>query len=222
MDKLAGNAGKYSLENVPQIFGSPLEGLNICYLGSSVTYGALSQGVAFAEYIAKRNGTAFVKEAVSGTTLVTTGDSGDSYVERMKKLDKRAKFDLFMCQLSTNDATLNRPLGAVSDTGTETVCGAVNAIIGYVKDTWDCPVIFYTNPYYESAFYAAMVQAVKEIAAVKGAGVIDMYTDAVFNDISNEKRSLYMADKIHPTKAGYLEWLTPFMERYIRDYIKLR
>lgn len=31
-----------------------------------------------------------------------------------------------------------------------------------------------------------------------------------------------MADKIHPTKAGYLEWWTPKMEQYIYDYIKVR
>lgn len=30
-----------------------------------------------------------------------------------------------------------------------------------------------------------------------------------------------MADKIHPTKAGYLEWWTPKMEQYIYKYIEM-
>lgn len=195
--------------------------MNICYLGSSVTYGASSLQESFVEFIAKRNGTTYVKEAISGTTLVTTGAGGGSYVSRMKKFDKSAKFDLFVCQLSTNDASQNKPLGSIDSTDTTTVCGAINTIIDYAKETWNCPVIFYTNAYYESESYSAMVAAVKEIATVKEIGVIDLYTDAAFNDITSEQRSLYMADKIHPTKAGYLEWWTPKMEQYIYDYIEV-
>ncbi len=67
-----------------------------------------------------------------------------------------------------------------------------------------------------------MVSAVKKIAEIKKIGVIDLYTDTAFNDITNEQHELYMADKIHPTKAGYLEWWTPKMEQYIYDYIKVR
>ena len=50
-----------------------------------------------------------------------------------------------------------------------------------------------------------MVSAVKEIAKIKEIGVIDLYTDTAFNDITSDRRTLYMADKIHPTKAGYLD-----------------
>ncbi|MGM9666359.1 MAG: SGNH/GDSL hydrolase family protein [Eubacteriales bacterium] len=218
--KMAGNADKYSAENVQQLENSPIEKMNICYLGSSVTYGASSLQESFVEFISKRNNTTFVKEAVSGTTLVTTGAGGGSYVKRMTELDKNAKFDLFICQLSTNDASQNKPLGTTDSKDTETVCGAINTIIDYVRETWGCPVIFYTNAYYEDENYSAMVEALKEIATLKGIGVIDLYTDAEFNNISSEQRSLYMADKIHPTKVGYLEWWTPKMEEYIYDYVR--
>ena len=217
--KTPGNAYKYSVENVKPLADSPLEGMNICYLGSSVTYGASSLQESFVEFIAKRNGTTYVKEAVSGTTLVTTGAGGGSYVSRMKKIDKNTKFDLFVCQLSTNDASQNKPLGSIDSTDATTVCGAINTIIDYAKTTWNCPVIFYTNAYYENENYAAMVAAIKEIATVKEIGVIDLYADTAFNDITSEQRSLYMTDKIHPTRAGYLEWWTPKMEQYIYDYI---
>ncbi len=220
--KLAGNADKYSVENVQPLDASPLAGMNICYLGSSVTYGASSLRESFVEFISKRNGTTFVKEAVSGTTLVTTGSGGGSYIARMKKLDKSAKFDLFICQLSTNDASQNKPLGAVDGTDDTTVCGAINAVIEYVKETWNCPVIFYTNAYYESESYSAMVNAVKQIAGIKDAGVIDLFTDTEFNNITKEQRSLYMADRIHPTKAGYLLWWTPKMEAYLYDFVNGR
>lgn len=212
MKKLLGNADKYSTQNVEPLKSSPLDGMKICYLGSSVTYGASSLQQSFVEFIARRNNTTFVKEAVSGTTLVTTGAGGGSYVSRLKKLDKNASFDLFVCQLSTNDATQNKPLGEIESTDDKTICGAINTIIDYVKDTWGCPVVFYTNAYYESESYSAMVEAVKQIAEVKGIYVVDLYSDTEFNDITNEQRSLYMADKIHPTMAGYLLWWTPKME----------
>lgn len=218
--KMAGNAEQYSVKSVERLDGSPLEGMNICYLGSSVTYGASSLQESFVEFIAKRNGTTYVKEAVSGTTLVTTGAGDGSYVSRMKQLDKNIKFDLFVCQLSTNDASQNKPIGSIDSTDTTTVCGAINTIIEYVKTTWNCPVVFYTNAYYESDSYAAMVAAVKKIATIKGIGVIDLYTDEAFNDITSEQRTLYMADKIHPTKAGYLMWWTPKMEQYLYEAVR--
>lgn len=220
--KLAGNGERYSVENVEELEDSPLKGMNILYLGSSVTYGAYSQGVSFADYIAKRNGTNFVKEAVNGTTL---SGGNNSYISRMEKLDKGARFDLFVCQLSTNDATQNKPLGEIAgkdaqNYDTSTVCGAIEYIIDYVGDIWNCPVVFYTNSYYESENYAAMVGALKQIQAEYGIGVIDLYTDEVFNDITAEQYELYMADEIHPTRAGYLEWWTPKMEKYLYEVVR--
>lgn len=84
--QMEGNAEKYSLANVQPIEGSPLAGMNILFLGSSVTYGSASLQESFADFIAKRNGAAYVKEAVSGTTLVDEGIN--SYISRLKKVDK--------------------------------------------------------------------------------------------------------------------------------------
>lgn len=218
--KLEGNAEKYSLANVQPIEGSPLAGMNILFLGSSVTYGSASLQESFADFIAKRSGADYVKEAVSGTTLVDEGI--DSYISRLQKVDKEEDFDLFICQLSTNDASQGKELGEISESGefdTRTVCGAIEYIITYVRNAWGCPVVFYTNAYYENESYADMVQVLGEIAELHDIGVIDLYSDADFNDISAEAYELYMADSIHPTKAGYLEWWTPKMEEYLYDYI---
>jgi lysophospholipase L1-like esterase len=216
---LEGNSVKYDIENVKTEDNSSLEGLNILYIGSSVTNGAASQGVSFADYIAKRNNTEYVKEAVNGTTLVS---GKNSYIERLQNIDTNQSFDLVICQLSTNDATKGKPLGNPSLTDNpdkDTVCGAIEYIITYVKETWGCPIIFYTNSHYESENYADMVDALLEISELYDVGVIDLYTDADFNSISEEQRKLYMADNIHPTKAGYLEWWTPKIEAYIVDYL---
>ena len=58
---------------------------------------------------------------------------------------------------------------------------AIEYIIQYVRDTWHCPVVFYTNAYYESAEYSAMVDALFSIQEKYDIGVIDLYTDTAFN-----------------------------------------
>ena len=110
LKKMPGNAEKYSLENIEPLENSPLEGKRICYLGSSVTLGLYSMDVSFADYISYRNGCEYVKEAVSGTTLVDNGKT--SYIQRMKNnIGTDEKFDAFVCQLSTNDASKEMPMG---------------------------------------------------------------------------------------------------------------
>ena len=221
---LPGNAQQYDLANVQKRTGSPLEGKHILFLGSSVTYGAASQGVSFADDIAAQNGCTITKEAVSGTTLVDSGP--DPYISRLKKLDTETAADLFVCQLSTNDATQKKELGNVSesfdrgDFDTKTVAGAIEYIISYAKETWGCPVVFYTNPQYSSAEYAAMVELLHAVQEKWDITVIDLWSDRDFNAITQEQRELYLADAIHPTKAGYLEWWTPYMEKVLCETIR--
>ena len=210
---LPGNASAYAPVHVETLSESPLKGKHILYLGSSVTFGAASQGISFADYITWHNGSVMTKEAVSGTTLADSDP--DSYVARLKRLDSSLHPDLVVCQLSTNDATQQKPLGEISEEGsfdTRTVAGAVEFIIHYVQNTWHCPIVFYTNPRYDSEAYRKMVDLLLQIAEKWDIPLIDLWNDAAFNDVPEEKRSLWMADPIHPTQAGYLEWWTPYME----------
>ena len=212
-----GNRPEYSLKNAGELKDSPLSGMHILYLGSSVTNGSASMGLSFADYISARNSSTFVKEAVNGTTLVE-GDG--SYIERLEAAE--GEFDLLICQLSTNDATRGLPLGTPTLTDNpdkSTICGAIEYIILYARERWDCPVVFYTGSYYESENYSAMVDALIEISELYDIGVIDLYTDPEFNDISESDRALFMADPIHPTRAGYLKWWTPKMEEYLFDFL---
>lgn len=215
-----GNAEAYDAERLEQHEASVLAGKAILFLGSSVTYGAAAEGQSFVELFQTLDGVHAIKEAKSGTTLVDRtsvpalaafGD-GDSYVKRLKAVDADARPDCVVVQLSTNDATMELPLGEIGDGDTQTVTGAMEWIIQYSRDTWSCPVVFYTGAYYDSAAYAAMVDRLYELQDKWGIGVIDLYTDKAFNDIDAETYDLYMFDPIHPTKAGYAEWWFPKME----------
>lgn len=180
-----------------------LSGMNILFLGSSVTYGSAAGGVSFVEILAEKCGFRFVKEAVSGTTLADINEK--SYVARLKQLDSKMHFDLLVCQLSTNDATRN-----ISIAQTES---AIRAIVSYAKETFACPIVFYTNPYYESKAYAELVVLLHALSAELGFSVLDFYGKTV----TEADRAAYMADRIHPTKKGYGEWIAPTFEDFLKD-----
>lgn len=208
-----GNYGDYSLNGAEADADSSLKGKTVIFLGSSVTYGYGSFGVSFADYLEKTDGINAVKEAVSGTTLVDV--KSNSYVSRLKNIDKSIKADAFVCQLSTNDATKEMPLGEISesfdmnDFDTLTVAGAIEYIISYARSAWDCPVVFYTQARYDSDYYAEMVDLLLKIQKKWDITVLDLWNDEEINSITQEERKFYLVDRIHPTKAGYKEWWLP-------------
>lgn len=219
-----GNYGEYSLKNSTTFENSPIKDKTVIFLGSSVTYGYGSMGVSFANYLEKTDGINAIKEAVSGTTLVDVKDN--SYVSRMKTINKNIKADAFVCQLSTNDATKEMPLGEISeshdinDFDTQTIAGAIEYIIAYAKDIWSCPVVFYTQAKYDSDHYAKMVDLLLEIQKKWDIAVIDLWNDAEINNITDDQRKIYLIDHIHPTKAGYKEWWLPKFQETLYEVLK--
>ena len=219
-----GNYGEYSLKNTTTVENSLIKDKTVIFLGSSVTFGYGSMGVSFADFLEKTDGIIAIKEAVSGTTLVDIKEN--SYVSRMKTIDKTVKADAFVCQLSTNDATKEMPLGEINKSydinefDTQTIAGAIEYIIAYAKTTWDCPVIFYTQAKYDSEHYAKMVDLLLEIQDKWDITVIDFWNDAEINNITEEQRKIYLIDHIHPTKAGYKEWWLPEFQETLYEVIK--
>ena len=190
----------------------------IIFLGSSVTYGSAAGGVSFADIICEKNGYEMIKEAVSGTTLVDSEEL--SYISRLRKINCDSA-DLFICQLSTNDASLGKPIGSISDSremkdfDTNTVAGAIEYILAYVTDKWHCPMTFYTGTKYDSEDYSKMVFLLGEIAKKWNIPIIDLWNEPSFNSVSKEEYSKYMNDPIHPTLLGYKEWWSPYIEKCI-------
>ena len=213
---------QYDPANVEALADSPLKGKKIIFLGSSVTFGSNSNEASFVEYLAARDGIVYVKEAVSGTTLVDNGET--SYIARMKANIPDQKADLFICQLSTNDATTGQPMGEISDSknmddfDTTTVAGAMEYIIAYADQHYGCPVMFYTGTKYDSEQYGEMVELTKKLQEKWGIGIIDMWDDL---DADIPEYHYYMANGIHPNRAGYLDWWTPFFEQEIEKYLDL-
>lgn len=218
-----GNVDEYSVANFDSLENSPLQGKTYFWLGSSVTFGSASLNESMVDFIAQKHNCVCIKKAVSGTTLATY--KKDSYVDRLNAYlespDRAEHLDAVIVQLSTNDQTKPECFGTVTDDDvrdpssfdTSTTFGAIEYIIAVSKQTWDCPVLFYTNPPTGYSSYMDMVLGLYEIAEKWDVILIDMYMDLEFNNIPTEQQwELWMSDKIHPTKAGYRDWWLPKFE----------
>ncbi|MBR6233687.1 MAG: SGNH/GDSL hydrolase family protein [Erysipelotrichaceae bacterium] len=218
-----GNRPQYDLMHTQKDRDPSLKGKKILFLGSSVTYGSAAKGTSFVDYLERRQEILPYKYALSGTTLVDEKVMGKpSYIERMKQIDPKIDADLFVCQLSTNDASLKKPLGEVSgsfdleDLNTKTIAGAIEYIIAYVKKTWNCPILFYTGTKYDSPYYEKMIDLLYEIKEKWKIEVLDLWHDEEMNAVSKQDYALYMVNGIHPSKAGYRDWWTPKFEEKLK------
>lgn len=203
-----------------------LSGKTILWVGSSVTYGAQATGhYSMVDAVADLHPALNCeKYAISATTLVNASES--SYVARLMQIPKDRKADLVVVQLSTNDATTGKPFGEVSDSfeladfDDQTIAGAIETIIAYARDTFSCPVVFYTGTYCEKENYAEMVALLHEIEAKWGIGVIDMFNNEEMTAVfGTEQYDKWMFDQVHPYKSGYIEWWTPVIDAYLVEYM---
>ena len=176
-----------------------LNNKKILFLGSSVTHGSAAGGTSFADIMSERCGVIAFKEAVPGTTLADINEM--SYVSRLKAFDKNTKIDLFVCQLSTNDASQGVDPCKIE--------AAIRFILSYVKETFDCPMAFYTGTYFESAAYEAMIDMLYRLQAEYEFEILDMFNDSEMRSVSADDYRRYMSDPIHPNLLGYTEWWTP-------------
>ena len=187
------------------------------FLGSSVTYGSNTNGVSFVDILPDRLKCTVLKNAVSGTTLV---EGNNSYIQRLKQMPINANVEHLVVQLSTNDATQNKPLGTLTADGTtsydtNTIIGAIEEIISYAKKTWNCDVTFYTNPKYSSANYETMISALYQVQAKWNIGILDFYNYRDMVELSDQTLSSYMSDAIHPNSKGYA-WMADEFAKYLR------
>ncbi|MCQ2798214.1 MAG: SGNH/GDSL hydrolase family protein [Bacilli bacterium] len=246
----ASNSSEYDTDKIVAN-ETELTGKTIYWLGSSVTYGYRSQGISMADYVAANSNAVCKKEAVTGTTLMDVpNNKGDSYVKRLREsetFDKNEKVDAFVCQISTNDCRKDKldKLGSLTEETSfdlsvfdiKTTLGALEYIIGYVQETWSCPIFLYSGARFENEGYKAcsnpspdayskLIDESQKIADKWNAredcsvSVIDLFNDEEFNSISKEDYKKYMCDPIHPFKAGYQLWWTPEFEEALISGIK--
>ena len=198
--------------------------MKIVFLGSSVTYG--DDGWSMCEYIRETMEWDIVKWAVPGTTLADISEG--SYVSRLKQhIDTQNQCDCFVCQLSTNDAAKELPLGEISDSkdigdyNISTVIGAIEYIISRVTEKWNCPMVFYTGTYMENKNYQKMVDALFELHKKWNFEIIDLWNNPQMRAIDLERYNRYMMDPVHPNKLGYREWWGPEFVKNLKRLLNM-
>lgn len=158
--------------------------------------------------------------------------------------DTNEHIDAFICQISTNDTMNNRlsKRGEITDNSVvdktdfdlATTLGGVEYIISYVTEVWNCPVYFYSGSYFgdsgsgvrgngdpSGTNYGELVDQVKQVVAKwqslgYDVDVIDLFNDADFNaQVSDDYYVWCTADRIHPKRAGYLNWWMPYFEQFL-------
>ena len=184
-----------------------LKDKTILFLGSSVTYGSAAGGVSFVDIIQDECQCACIKEAVSGTTLADIHEK--SYVSRLKTVDTAMHIDLFVCQLSTNDASRKIEIGKIEE--------AIRYILDYVKNTFHCPIVFSTGTKFKCEEYEQMISLLYDLKNEYTFEILNLFYDEDMLKISRDDYQKYMQDPIHPTLLGYKKWWTPkFIEFFER------
>lgn len=214
-----GNSFRYNPSRTEEQPQNILYNKKILLLGSSVTLGMTSRFTSLAAYLSRRNHCTITMDAVLASTLAARNRL--SYVDRLKKYTKNTNpIDFFLCQLSTNDAVFGSDLGKVSTSydpakfDLHTTAGSIEYIITYVRNTWNCPIIFFTGTQFDNPRYQKMVNMLLDIAEKWDIEVIDLWHNEM-NDIPKDLYHLYMHDGVHPTKAGYLLWWVPEIEKQL-------
>ena len=221
-----GNDNYFSVAETPSLQANILTGKTFFFLGSSVTCGAGAHGEGMGAFIAKRNNCVCLTEAVSSTTLADLNEK--SYVRRFENYiasnEKTEHLDAFICQLSTNDRSLPT-FGKIAE-GKEfamldktTTFGAIEYIIALCKQTWNCPIVFYTGSWFDASNYETMIQGLKSIAKKWDSTILDLFYDKEFNALPKELYDLYMLDPVHPKRAGYREWWVPAFENCLKTLL---
>lgn len=184
-----------------------LKNKTVLFLGSSVTFGSASGGISFVDILGEDCGLNCIKEAVSGTTLVDINEK--SYISRLKAIDTDINLDLFVCQLSTNDAKKKLAINEIEK--------AICFILDYAKENFGCPIVFYTGTFFESDEYSKMVELLYKLKENYDFYILDLYQDRDMLSVSKEDYAKYMKDKIHPTLLGYQEWWTPKFIEFLKN-----
>ena len=185
-----------------------------------MTYGFAAKGQSFVDYLAARDGVQVTKSAVSGTTL--TGNEAEGYLARPKNdfpLDQQ--YDLFVCQLSTNDNRHGKRLGARTPNDCwqgfdcTTTLGAIEEICRYVRNQLGCPLAFYTCLQNDPAHkYADLIGELRRLQSKRGFTIIDLFHHQCLL-ASTKAHPNAMFDDVHPTQEGYVKIWLPVFEKQL-------
>ncbi len=236
--------------------GLPLDKYHVInVLGDSITegVGARSADKTYPAVLAKLTGAKVNNYGLSFsriTDIVSDNSNPGSFVDRMYGMDKSA--DLIIVFGSTNDFWYGDcPIGKPTDTGVDTFYGALNKIMGYLKNTYPASDIVFLTPYQQSkdadlthsygrstnnnfgtGTLSDYRKALLDRCQYYGIPVLDLYADYELNTVDNRdalvKYGNYLCDGCHLNNAGYnllarkiYKFVMQDFDTYVPEYVNI-
>ena len=204
---------------------------NIIFFGDSITYGFLTKGYSWAEFIKDNYDFNIVTNAGISDYRVSTYDDKNKWLTDTIISHANEKYDYVIMQGGINDVLYNTPLGEISNSKSEndfdvnTFAGGFESYIynakKYFKDAKIGYIITYYTPNYTEKGqkwsyddYNKYIMMTKKILDKWNIKYLDLFNEE-YSNILKVNTKTYLPDNLHLNYEGY-----KIIYPYIYDFIK--
>ena len=204
---------------------------NIIFFGDSITYGFLTKGYSWAEFIKDNYDFNIVTNAGISDYRVSTYDDKNKWLTDTIISHANEKYDYVIMQGGINDVLYNTPLGEISNSKSEndfdvnTFAGGFESYIynakKYFKDAKIGYIITYYTPNYTERGqkwsyddYNKYIMMTKKILDKWNIKYLDLFNEEYSNILKVDTKK-YLPDNLHLNYEGY-----KIIYPYIYDFIK--
>ena len=197
-----------------------LEGIKANFLGDSITEGVGVPDVKYTYWnvLKDRYGLAIARNyGISGTRFARQQSPSDppsfdlDFCSRVDKMDSDA--DLIVVFGGTNDfGHGDAPFGTIDDRTESTFYGACHVLMRSLIEKYPSSVIVFMTPLHREVeknparpnvpHLSEYARAIKEVAALYGIPVFDLYANSGINPQIPVQKELFAPDGLHPNIAG--------------------
>lgn len=205
---------------------------NIIFFGDSITYGFLTKGYSWAEFIKDNYDFNIVMNAGISDYRVSTYDDKNKWLTDTIISHANEKYDYVIMQGGINDVLYNTPLGEISNSKSEddfdvnTFAGGFESYIynakKYFKDAKIGYIITYYTPNYTERGhkwsyddYNKYIMMTKKILDKWNIKYLDLFNEE-YSNILKVNTKTYLPDNLHLNYEGY-----KIIYPYIYDFIKI-
>ena len=213
------------------IYTSVTKNKNIIFFGDSITYGFLTKGYSWAEFIKDNYDFNTVINAGISDYRVSTYDDKNKWLTDTIISHANEKYDYVIMQGGINDVLYNTPLGEISNIKSEndfdvnTFAGGFESYIynakKYFKDAKIGYIITYYTPNYTERGqkwsyddYNKYIMMTKKILDKWNIKYLDLFNEE-YSNILKVNTKTYLPDNLHLNYEGY-----KIIYPYIYDFIK--
>lgn len=182
-------------------------------LGDSLTESNSRTTKHYFDYIAEKTGIKTVNLGVSGTGYMRRKDINRAFYQRVSDIPEDA--DVITIFGSGNDLSSDQTLGTVTDTGTDTICGCINATIDAIYEriplarlgiVTPTPWVG-SSPSKPTCGMAKYSEAIVEICKRRSIPCLDLYHESNLRpDDENFRKLAFSKDGgngVHPDEKGH-------------------